>query len=440
MCTKEATSATQPPAYLNADYIKHALESHLIGAHANNSNNNGSNIIDILECEFKRATADGENFCSVIYRVYVKYQLHNASAENSNEKHEITVIVKDVLKEVADLGSNELVMYKHVLPEMQRILQQTANTAVNGDTVTFTKLYSNCYFCEHDEREIYFLEDLNAVGYRSVDHYLGLDLEETKVVLKKLAEFHASSMKYIAEFPTEAASLLPATFDQGFGDDFTKSIAVGGITTASKIVEQWEDFENIAEKMRSTIVKFEECAKRIMRPERCRFKVITHGDLWANNILMKYDVVEGKTVPLDAVFVDFQMDFVGSCGYDLNFFFNTSVQLEVLKLHRYELLRYYYTQLKGTLRKLGFEASTIPSWDAVMAEVRDLEFTSYYAMVCELPLCCVDRDGAQGLTLNSLTNPQEREKVHKKIFSNKRVLETLRYGLDRLDELSVLDL
>lgn len=61
----------------------------------------------------------------------------------------------------------------------------------------------SCYFCERNPREIYVLEDLNDAEYRSMNRYVGLDLEETKVVLKKLAIFHAASMKYIEKVSAE---------------------------------------------------------------------------------------------------------------------------------------------------------------------------------------------------------------------------------------------
>nr|XP_036214358.1 uncharacterized protein LOC118680106 [Bactrocera oleae] len=439
MSTKQ-TEATLISPYLNADFIKHALERHFNGA----LDGSNQHKIEMLECQFERATAEGENFCSVIYRAKVQFRLQSAGAENSNEKREITVIVKDVLGEIAELGSNELAMYKHVLPEMQKILDQAAEKHKIGDAVATQKFYANCYFCERNPREIYVLEDLNDAEYRSMNRYVGLDLEETKVVLKKLAIFHAASMKYIEKFPTESAALMPSTFTvtaNGKNEDvISNAIFVGGITAATKIVAEWKDFEEIAMKMRTFVEKFDACAKRVMRPERCRFNVITHGDLWANNILMKYASVDGKQVPHDAVFVDFQMDFVGSCGYDLNFFLNTSVQLDVLKLHRYELLRHYYTHLKDTLKILGTEESDIPSVQVVMEEVRDLELVSYYALACELPICCMDREGSVGLTLHSLIDPAIKEETHKKMFANKRVLDMLRYGLDRLNELGVLDL
>ncbi|XP_039962790.1 uncharacterized protein LOC120776326 [Bactrocera tryoni] len=436
MCTKQAES-TLLPSYLNEDFIKNALESHFKGA-LDDSNNNK---VEILECQFERATAEGENFCSVIYRARVQFRLHGAGAENSNEKREITVIVKDVLREIAELGSNELAMYKHVLPEMQKILEQAAEKSEIGDAATAPKFYANCYFCERNPREIYVLEDLNDADYRRMNRFVGLDLEETKVVLKKLAIFHAASMKYIEKFPTESAALMPSTLSNGFNDDvFFNAIVVGGITAATKVVAEWENFEEIANKMRSSVENFDAWAKRVMRPERCRFNVITHGDLWANNVLMKYAIVDGKRVPQDAVFVDFQLDFVGSCGYDLNFFLNTSVQLDVLKLHRYELLRHYYAHLKKTLQILGTEESDIPSWQVVLEEVRDLELASYFALTCELPLCCMDRQDSVGLTLNSLIDPTIKEEIRKKLLTNKRVLEMLRYGLDRLNELGVLDL
>uniref|UniRef100_A0A0A1WRG4 Uncharacterized kinase-like protein D1044.1 n=1 Tax=Zeugodacus cucurbitae TaxID=28588 RepID=A0A0A1WRG4_ZEUCU len=439
MCTNQ-TEATLPPSYLNADFIKQVLESHFNGAHDGGNNNK----VEILECQFERATAEGENFCSVIYRAKVQFCLQRADAENSknsNAKRNITVIVKDVLGEIAELGSNELVMYKHVLPEMQKILELPAEENKIGDGAAVPKFYATCYYSARDPREIYVLEDLNDAGYCGMNRYVGLDLEETKVVLKKLAIFHAASMKYIEKFPTESAALLPSTFANGFHDDvYFNAIVVGGITAAAKIVAEWENFEEIATKMRASVDKFDECAKRVIRTERCRFKVLTHGDLWANNVLMKYATVNGKQVPQDAVFVDFQMGFVGSCGYDINFFLNTSVQMDVLKLHRYELLRHYYAQLKETLKTLGTAATDIPTWQMIVEEVRDLELASYYALACELPLCCMDREGSVGLSLNSLIDPSTKEATHKKMFGNKRVLDMLRYELDRLNELGVLDL
>ncbi|XP_036325753.1 uncharacterized protein LOC118738850 [Rhagoletis pomonella] len=412
------TEATFPPTYLNGNYIKRALESHFNGA--NVSSNKCK--VQILECHWKRATEDCENFCSVIYRANVHFHLHCAGAQNSNEKRELTVIVKDVNSDVAEEGSNEWAMYEHVLPEMQSILEKAAKKNQNGDAAIRPKLYANCLFCEHNEKEIYVLEDLNLTEYQSANRFIGMDLEEAKITLKKLAQFHAVSMKYIENFPTESAALRPSTFDCEMD---IENDGLDGIRASYNIVTEWIDFEDIAAKMHISVKKFDECAKRIMRPERCNFKVITHGDLWSNNILIKYATVEGMQVPHDAVFVDFQVGFVGSCGYDLNFFLNTSTQLNVLKLHRFELLRFYYTHLKETLKHLGTEAAAIPSWQMVLEEVRDLEFVGYYALTCELPTCCMNR----GISPDS-----------PKIYESKRFLEMLRYGVDRLNELGVLDL
>lgn len=137
MCTKQ-TEATPPPSYLNADFIKHALECHFNGAHDSSNNNK----VEVLECQFERATAEGENFCSVIYRARIRFCLHSAGAENSNEKHDITVIVKDVLEAIAELGSNELAMCKYVLPEMQKILARAAETKQIGDAIAVPKFYA----------------------------------------------------------------------------------------------------------------------------------------------------------------------------------------------------------------------------------------------------------------------------------------------------------
>lgn len=66
-------------------------------------------------------TQRGENFCSVIYRIKVEYRKNeNAPLEQGN------YVLKDLLPIVAEVGSNEKVMFQEILPAMAQILEKTS--------------------------------------------------------------------------------------------------------------------------------------------------------------------------------------------------------------------------------------------------------------------------------------------------------------------------
>lgn len=94
-------------------------------------------------------------------------------------------------------------MYHSIIPKFE-----TLYTQVGSDI----KFAPNAYQFDRDIGVDYILlEDLRPRGYKNANRIKGLDLEHTKHVLQKLAEFHAASACYVEHF-----GMFPEEFTVGF--------------------------------------------------------------------------------------------------------------------------------------------------------------------------------------------------------------------------------
>lgn len=82
------------------------------------------------------------------------------------------------------------------------------------------------------------------------------------------------------------------------------------------------------------------------------FNVLTHGDLWSNNIMFQHDKKTGNTT--DAILVDFQLSSFQSPMLDIIYSFFSSSNEQITEVYWEELLQFYHHELTQCLRKLGF--------------------------------------------------------------------------------------
>lgn len=167
-------TVTALPPLLNEQLIERALRNY-------HNINDTTAVLKLKNCNFKCSPASAENFCSDIYQVNVTYELNGNAGEKS-------FIVKIMKPEIAELGSNEEIMFQTVLPAMERILNATNESA--------SKLHARCLVSESKKVEFYVLENLNSLGYYSADRCKGLDLAHALLVMRKIAQFHAASMMF----------------------------------------------------------------------------------------------------------------------------------------------------------------------------------------------------------------------------------------------------
>lgn len=141
-------------------------------------------------------------------------------------------------------------------------------------------------------------EDLSRKGYRNVNKRLGLDMKHFKIALKKLAWWHATTA-VLAQKDRETFEvfLKPAIRPEMV---ITKSLLTNVVTDIAHVASQWQGFEAISKHLLGIKDRLfiKVCNDFTCREEE--FNVITHGDIWSNNIMYKYDE---NGAPVDALMV-----------------------------------------------------------------------------------------------------------------------------------------
>lgn len=131
------------------------------------------------------ATGKNENFISIVYRAKIKIQLFD-----TNEIQCVDVIIKALLSTIKEFKEfsvfpRERFMYENVVSSFEQIWLERANEIVQFGPKSI-KFATNPY-------EIIVLDDLKAAKYLMLDKKIGLNKLQTKLLLSKLAKFHAAS-------------------------------------------------------------------------------------------------------------------------------------------------------------------------------------------------------------------------------------------------------
>lgn len=150
------------------------------------------NKLNIKRDEFKLrlvllspATGKNENFMAVVYRAQIKIEILA-----TKERTTVDVIVKALLSVIPELKEfsvfpRERFVYEDVLSSLEKIWLDRA-----GETVLFGP---RSFKFETDPYEIMVLDDLKAGGFQMLDRKVGLNMQQTKILLARLAKFHAAS-------------------------------------------------------------------------------------------------------------------------------------------------------------------------------------------------------------------------------------------------------
>ncbi|KAL5278004.1 hypothetical protein ACFFRR_002944 [Megaselia abdita] len=412
--TKIISNGMVVPDYIDEELFKKAIE-----------NECGQNSVEIDSVVITNGSGGGENYCSDILRCSVKFNLNNNVGDKSLEK---SLIVKSMkMQENTEIPTMETHLYGVVVPEMEKIFER------QGINVSF----SPKVFHSIDKPVVTMvMNDLSTDNFILEDRIKGLDEDHIRVLLKKIAQFHASSMIVNKEKPELIESLQLSIFEKEKGDEKVfDDVICGNIPHIANIFKDKIGYEKIAEKLGTVFDKFTDKMIEVCKnsTKDC-VKVINHGDLWVNNFLYKHDS-EGK--PVDVSLIDLQIAYYAGLGIDINYFFNTSIPLDLLATKRYDFLRFYYKHLKESLELLHHD--DIPTWEDVREEVRNKELYGFWTMEAILPIIALNKDTAKDSSIEKFADAEAFNNQRKIMLSEKRVYETMKYSLVRFDELGILD-
>lgn len=121
-----------------------------------------------------------------------------------------------------------------------------------------------------------------------VDRQKGLDMTHTKVILEKLAKFHAASAvcherngDYGERF---VEGMYSRKMEAMFMDMFEQQFQV-----YLDIVRTWsfgKEYADIMQKWKTTMYN---TIMNAVTPNENSFNVLLHGDMWCNNSMFRYD-------------------------------------------------------------------------------------------------------------------------------------------------------
>lgn len=132
--------------------------------------------------------------------------------------------------------------------------------------------------------------------------------------------------------------------------------------------------------------------------------------------------------------MDFQECFYGSPGLDLNHFFYTSIDVQVLEEQTNELIRYYHEVLSMSLKQLLFKS--IPTLADIQHEF-DAKIDQALIVLCAIVPVMNIENSEHANVENFLTDTEDGAKIRRIIWSNPKVIEIFKMLFPLLEKRQV---
>ena len=213
--------------------------------------------------------------------------------------------------------------------------------------------------------EFLALHDLRPEGFKMADKYAGMDFAQVKLFMEHLGRFHATTYAFIRErgeryFEEEDHRLLLGKicvppFHPHLQDMMLQNFVVI-YDRAVEILERRNPA--LAGKMRKYCGNVGKIITRLSaRTDVKYFPVISHGDIWVNNLIIKtkttYENGKATEVPTDLKLLDFQQARRDNIFWDLLYFMFTSTTPEFRQKHLISVLMIYYENFVKALELLN---------------------------------------------------------------------------------------
>ncbi|XP_070494590.1 uncharacterized protein [Chironomus tepperi] len=382
-------------------------------------------MIAFKSASLASASGKNDNFISDIYRLTIKFDLPGTADQS------IDVILKvsfEIVSEMTDLSlfRREQLMYEDMIKSFEEIWTE------NGYNINFAP---KCYKITEVPCEIMVLEDLNVEGYQMISKKVGLDLQQTKIVLSKLAKFHAASaVRFVKDNKTQSHCLNRVATHVKHSPD--SPIISSMRTLFNKLIQVAQTFSSdYSDKMAQwPLDVLMDSYFDVAHPMKCGLMTLAHADLWINNVMLKQDS-NGNSI--DVKIIDYQMSFWGSPNADLIYLMFTSVMDEVKVKHFDEIIEFYYGALRRSLEMVKYE-EYIPTVEELKEDLMD---NRMYANQLFLHIIPITRNcSSTTLEIKDLFGGNLTDEALNAVFMDENVLKVMGSWLPFMYERGFLDI
>lgn len=343
----------------------------------------------VKEYNTKPASDEASGFMAIHIRVFV------CVCVDENDKH-FQFFIKSLPKQdhikttVSEMSAfkKEIGFYTKIVPEML--------------SIGISLPYAECYHTRADNiNECVVLEDLSKTGYRLTNcRRSGFDFEHCAVTLKALAKLHAASVV----LEQCKGQKLNQVYDFLFYTFFnSKSRGSKGeiifqhqIDILKKLVPLIPQYTNSVKDVQRKLDDLYNQASQLLKPSDS-INVVCHGDIWANNILFKYDEQDNDEIPVDTKLVDLQLTIYGPPTIDLLAFFYANTTRNFRDKNLQKLLEIYHDCFSSMLRAFG---TSEPGFSLQFLQ-EDFNKKRIYGLACAVlyhPFCLLTQEAFEERT------------------------------------------
>lgn len=232
--------------------------------------------------------------------------------------------------------------------------------------------------CYKAKSDLIIFEELSCKGYSMQDKLFDKTL--VRAGLSAIARMHAASLLAETHLGTSLNRLYPDAFvERAFNyEEKTREWFQSGTDVAAIVAERLGHNPDL---IRSVC----EQVYHAMKPSRTKANVVSHGDLWGNNLLFNNDM------PPKCLLVDFQLLRYSPLAHDVAQFLYLCTDRSFRETWESTMLHHYYDTLCETLNIHGTYTQA-PPWSELIQGMEEQRLGAIITAVIYFPTVLLDEN------------------------------------------------
>ncbi|XP_034125256.1 uncharacterized protein LOC117581897 [Drosophila guanche] len=308
-------------------------------------------------------TKPGDNYGSVMLAIQAQIKDKDSKVRELSLIAKLPPVTNDIYWQIFQPERTcitENAVYKYLASELNQ-LQLKAGILPAKLFDAFPRYYGsrislNDSATKVDRDAVLVQENVTVNGYRPGNRYKPYDMAHTVLILHYLAQYHALPIALRLKNPQKYEEFVRPYFKK-----FDMNLNISPKEKEVMNTELLADIKTAANGNETDVKRVKELLDKFDEFQAGKdvadgpYTTLVHGDLWINNLMVKYD---DDGVPIKLKIVDFQIAQYGSLVHDIIFLLFSSVETKVLEENYYQLLRVYYNAFIKALRKVDVDVNS----------------------------------------------------------------------------------